>query len=220
LHGVMTYPQSLNPYMYAVGNPVLHTDPSGEIIPFIVIVIVGGVIVGAVTGVSYDVMVNQGRGGWENIISGAVFTPSHYCNINWGQVALHGGVGAVIGLVVSGTMGEAVVGIYDLADNLSNTSPTGLSDPIGTIPWSNPTQPPGPNWQWRGDPNKPVGSEYGAWFNPKTGESLHPDPHHGGPRGSHWDYVDPRGNYWRVWESGRIEPNTQRGNYDTWPWWE
>jgi YD repeat-containing protein len=72
------------------------------------------------------------------------------------------------------------------------------------VPWVDPSQSPGPDWQWRG-PGAP-GSEEGAWYNPGTGESLHPDLNHPAPIGPHWDYVDPNGQGWRVYPDGRMEP--------------
>jgi len=57
-----------------------------------------------------------------------------------------------------------------------------------------PKQPPGPDWVWRGEP----GSDKGSWYNPGTGESMHPDLNHPEPVGPHWDYTDPSGKQWRV----------------------
>jgi RHS repeat-associated protein len=52
---------------------------------------------------------------------------------------------------------------------------------------SDPTHNPWPGeGEWHG--TGPVGSDRGAWFNPKTDESLHPDVAHGPPDGPHWDY--------------------------------
>jgi hypothetical protein len=43
LPGVPSVPASLNPYVYALNNPVLYTDPSGEfIIPLLVAAAIGG----------------------------------------------------------------------------------------------------------------------------------------------------------------------------------
>lgn len=51
--------------------------------------------------------------------------------------------------------------------------------------------PPGDDWGWKG--NGPQGSDRGAWHNPGTGETLHPDPNHGPPEGPHWDWIPPKG---------------------------
>jgi RHS repeat-associated protein len=72
--------------------------------------------------------------------------------------------------------------------------------PIPRNPW----QPPGPGWQWRG--RGPPGSNEGNWYNPKTGESLHPDQSHPPPLGPHWDYRAPDGQWWRIFPDGSIHP--------------
>jgi len=63
---------------------------------------------------------------------------------------------------------------------------------------------PGPGWEWRGKPGEPEGSEYGNYFNPKTGEWLRYDMDHPGDKGirPHWDYRDPWGNIWRWFGKG------------------
>jgi hypothetical protein len=63
-------------------------------------------------------------------------------------------------------------------------------------PPAKPSESPGPGWEWRG--KGAPGSDNGSWYNPSTGESLHPDLNHPGPIGPHWDYVDPAGNQWRI----------------------
>jgi RHS repeat-associated protein len=44
--GVTRLPVTLQPYLYAAGNPLRYTDPSGEIIPFLVAAGLGGLIGG------------------------------------------------------------------------------------------------------------------------------------------------------------------------------
>lgn len=41
----------------------------------------------------------------------------------------------------------------------------------------------GDSWKWRDPKDK------GAWHNPKTGETLHPDLDHPTPEGPLWDYI-------------------------------
>ncbi|MBE7380473.1 MAG: hypothetical protein F6J95_003550 [Leptolyngbya sp. SIO1E4] len=89
------------------------------------------------------------------------------------------------------------------SDNENETPQTeDLPKPSAPIP-DDPTQPPGEGWEWRG--NGPNGSSEGAWYNPETGESLHPDLDHGPPIGPHWDYIDRDGNKWRIFPDGRQE---------------
>ena len=63
--------------------------------------------------------------------------------------------------------------------------------------------PPGPDYEWRGQ--QPVGGDKGAWYNPKTGESWHPDLNHPSPIGPHWDYTPYKGGpSWRIYSDGRV----------------
>jgi RHS repeat-associated protein len=71
--------------------------------------------------------------------------------------------------------------------------------------FNNPAEPPGPGWEWHG--NGPEGSDEGAWVNPNTGETLHPDLNHPEPIGPHFDYKAPDGSEYRIYPDGRIEPN-------------
>jgi RHS repeat-associated protein len=68
--------------------------------------------------------------------------------------------------------------------------------------WSNPIQPPGEGWIWRGTGGP--GSSSGSWWNPATNEYLHYDPtHHGVP---HYDYRAPDGTLYRIWPDGTMTP--------------
>jgi hypothetical protein len=58
------------------------------------------------------------------------------------------------------------------------------------IDW-NTGRPKGDDWEWRG--RGPEGSREGNWYNPKTGESVHPDLGHPYPPGPHVDYHPGRG---------------------------
>lgn len=68
-------------------------------------------------------------------------------------------------------------------------------------PGNDPTVSPGEDWEWRGPADK------GSWYNPKTGETLHPDLEHPAPEGPHWDYI-PRKNgpQYRVFPDNTIVP--------------
>ena len=72
------------------------------------------------------------------------------------------------------------------------------------FPGFDPTKAPGKDWEWRGKP--PVGGPKGGWYNPDTGESLHPDLAHPDPIPPHWDYIDPSGNGWRLFPDGTATP--------------
>ena len=51
-------------------------------------------------------------------------------------------------------------------------------------------------YEWRG--RGPQGSPAGNYYNPETGESLHPDLNHKPPIGPHWDYWNPDGVKFRI----------------------
>ena len=68
---------------------------------------------------------------------------------------------------------------------IGNNCPAGAVYPN----YNDPTQPPGPGWEWRG--NGPVGSSEGSWYNPTTKQSAHPDLGHAPPKGPHYDYKGP-----------------------------
>lgn len=72
------------------------------------------------------------------------------------------------------------------------------------FPGNDPKTPPGEGWEWRGKGD--VGSREGNWYNPATGESLHPDLNHPGDIGPHWDYwkkgVD---GSWRIFPDNSVK---------------
>ncbi len=135
-------------------------------------------------------------------------------------------VGGVVdtGGVVVGVVGQTIIkkkpsvpkekGSGNQAKNVPNGQPSSTPNSgnlpkysVPSVP-NNPANSPGSDWVWRGKPGEPAGGDKGAWFNPKTGETLHPDLGHGGKVGSHWDWRDADGNYWRLLPGGKIE---QRG---------
>jgi hypothetical protein len=95
----------------------------------------------------------------------------------------------------------------------SQTPTTSPSVPVNPPPFPgwDPTKPPSPDHEWRG--KQPVGGDKGGWFNPKTGETLHPDLEHG-PPGPHWDWIPHKGgDQYRIFPDGRVErkkPGDQR----------
>lgn len=75
----------------------------------------------------------------------------------------------------------------------------------GGGPPSDPSKPPGPGWEWRGD-GKP-GSGDGAWYNKETGESLR--PYFGeADHADHYDYTFKQnsGKGWRIYLDRKVEP--------------
>lgn len=127
-----------------------------------------------------------------------------------GVLVLHGAGTAISGALAEG---ELLARILLSIGNGANGTPTGGNQTTTptTVPAEpqkppipdDPAQPPAPGWVWRG--NGPPGSNQGSWYNPRTGESLHPDLQHPPPIGPHWDYKDASGTKWRVFPDGRME---------------
>ena len=76
-------------------------------------------------------------------------------------------------------------------------------------PGSDPNKAPPGFDEWRGQ--APAGGDKGAWYNPETGESLHPDLNHGPPAGEHWDYNDGMGGHFQLFPDGSISPKSFEG---------
>ena len=56
----------------------------------------------------------------------------------------------------------------------------------GTWPGDDATKAPGDGFVWRG-PGE-IGSDRGEWYDPETGDQLHPDLNHKPPKGPHWGW--------------------------------
>jgi hypothetical protein len=78
----------------------------------------------------------------------------------------------------------------------------GLSAPDASPDFTDPSVSPGSDWQWRGSGNP--GSKQGSWYNPSTGESLHPDLDHPAPIGAHYDWKTSTGQSFRVYANGTV----------------
>lgn len=104
---------------------------------------------------------------------------------------------------------ESVKYAYSTEDDASSASSFG---PPAIPPDS--TTPPGPGWEWR-PITEPIGGPNGGWYNPGTGETLHPDLDHPQPKGPHWGWRDPFGNKWDFFPEpppGKWKPNPSHPN--------
>jgi len=68
-------------------------------------------------------------------------------------------------------------------------------------PRNDPTKAP-KGFQWKGRPGSTPGSKQGNYVNTKTNETLRPDLSHPAPIKPHWDYTDPSGTQWRIFQDG------------------
>jgi RHS repeat-associated protein len=122
-----------------------------------------------------------------------------------GVVAVCIGGACEIGAVVGGVLLTAAI-VYSAADLLDGwlhahaDGAKASAYPGSTYPGADPSVSPGEGWEWRGPAGK------GSWYNPQTGESLHPDLEHPDPIGPHWDYRDPNGKDRRIFPDGTSGP--------------
>ncbi len=72
--------------------------------------------------------------------------------------------------------------------------------------YNDPTQKPGPDWEWRGSGDPESGK--GSYVRGPKGQTeiLHPDLNHPDPLGPHWDYTDSGGNSFRIFPDGTTIP--------------
>jgi RHS repeat-associated protein len=174
----------VNLYAYAFNYPIGLSDPSG-LTPQ-----------GAVYGGSIGGFI----GGLGGLILGGV-----------GGTAVEPGGGTIGGIYIGETEGALLGAGFGawLGDLLTGREPNSLPtippqtscpnrvNEQGPKPPDDPSQSPGEGWEWRG--NGPPGSDQSSWYNPETGESLHPDLNHPAPVGPHWDYNRPGGGKgWRI----------------------
>jgi hypothetical protein len=113
--GVATLPQTLNPYVYALNNPVVYTDPSGEfIVPLPLVAAIGGGFA------AYNYFQAQPCATFPSALSDRAFQRAVGIGMLAGAVGgLVGGVailgagafgGGLAGAVITGAVGGGLVG--------------------------------------------------------------------------------------------------------------
>lgn len=106
-----------------------------------------------------------------------------------GGMTLAGGLGALSGGIALSSVGTiALAGLGVLTATASGLIVMAAQWKPGSWPGDDPTKSPGDGFEWRG--KLPVGGDKGAWYNPFTGDSLHPDLNHPQPIGPHWDWIN------------------------------
>ncbi|HPH98667.1 MAG TPA: RHS repeat-associated core domain-containing protein [Anaerolineaceae bacterium] len=100
--GFLSQPATLNPYVYAANNPVLMSDPSGEIAPLLALA--GAGLLGGTMAMGFDILAQL------YTIQPTSIDQIIHC-MNWGEVGISFAAGTVAGL--AGVVGfEAMTAIF------------------------------------------------------------------------------------------------------------
>ena len=194
----------INLYAYCNNNPIMYTDESGEgiITALIIGLIIGGIAVGGVYGglnssnTGWGLVGDIALGGLKGGLTAAVLAISLY---GGGSLIGYGAglIGSAFALAGGGMIGSgAAVGVAAVATGVGVMVSGGvIANQLGILyaewkqgswPGDDPTIAPGDGFIWRG-PGE-VGSAKGEWYNPNTGDQLHPDLNHPWPKGPHWGW--------------------------------
>ncbi len=222
----------LNWYTYAGNNPIMFIDPSGFIYDEIdylrgldaglddaffggnirkvanVIFIVSGNSDKVIKDTDIQKYVDYNQEYCDGYYTGQVWGIAPTAATAMGGLTNTGGTGPAVvtnsGGIVSGSSSGSKVLVVPNIYFSENDEDEGTNQPDIKYPGDDPAVSPGEGWEWRGagDPS----SGKGSWYNPETGESLHPDLQHPDPIGSHWDYKAPDGNQFRINPDGTIIP--------------
>ena len=212
----------LNLYSYCNNDPVNYCDPSGN--SAILIGLIIGAIIGACVGfgaaayIDYkdDGEVFNGSVKWYDYLGASLIGGIAGAGIGAGLGAFAGmsfsatiptfglinAGGGALTLATTGTMTLTVNG----AQVLTGVAVSGalvLLSYNGGWPGDDPTKAPD-GFKWRGKGS--LGSSQENWYNPDTGEILHPDLNHPDPIGPHWDFRDVLRKWWRIFRNGKRFP--------------
>ena len=210
--GSLSDPMSLHKYLFANANPVKYRDPSGHESVEEAMGTVGIISILAITTISLAIFTNVQQNRTTSFNIQVVIR-------NIPENGIHGNLSikilTIIQFAVLQYINKQIANwINEDAKDVSNdddetnesTSSESASDDksIPQFPGNDSTESPGDGWEWRGKGNPSSGD--GSWYNPKTGETLHPDLNHPEPIGPHWDYnyKGSNTNGWRIYPDGRI----------------
>ena len=210
----------LNLYAYCGNNPIMYVDPSGHfaITTFLISLAIGTLISWGLS----EIFGSQIAGGISSTVSGGAAIYTGIGLLSFGPIGwIAGGALILIGVgtmafgvneIVAGATGTNYIQRWTgMSDGLYNGLYIGLNiaSDIGTIAGNmymkyNPRYP-------GNNPNRiPDGfndrvNQKANYYNPKTGQSLHPDLQHPAPINPHWDWKDSNGVWWRLYRFFRIK---------------
>ena len=206
----------LNLYSYCGNNPVMNVDPEGTFWGlFFLIAGISALLIG--TGVAIYAGVtayNNGYRGWD--LAGAIargfFAGAAAGALVGALIAMFIYAAPAIGSFLSSTftlgyMVTATGAAAAITVTGAQIAAAGAAAAIGlgilfaqwvpgSWPGDDPTVPPGDGFEWRG--KGPIGGDKGAWYNPQTGDSLHPDLNHPAGIDPHWDWTNNAKIVWRI----------------------
>jgi RHS repeat-associated protein len=163
---------SINLYQYCFNNPYRYADPDGRfviVLPLLTWAFGGSVAISSLTSIG---------------------------TVAVGSMLLWGGYKLTETLNQSYHEGKLLHSIENLHENIftkidkknKKNDPTEKPRYSGEELGTDPTKCPDEGFEWKGKGNPESGE--GAWFNPKTKETLHPDLEHPLPEQPHWDYIN------------------------------
>ena len=209
----------LNLYCYCMNNPVMYFDPTGHftITTFLISLAIG-------TSISWglsEIFGSQIAGGISSTVSCGAAIYTGIGLLSFGPVGWIAG-GTLI-LIGAGTM---AFGVNEIIAGATGTnyiqSWTGMSDGLynGLYIWLNIASDIGiiaGNMYMKYNPRYPGNNPNripdgfndrvnpkANYYNPRTGQSLHPDLQHLAPINPHWDWKDSNGVWWRLYRFFRI----------------
>ncbi len=124
MRGLVSAPQSINPYLYTLNNPTLYVDPSGRIVWIPAILGIGALVGGAANVATY--LLNTSQACW-----------------NWGEIGNRFAIGAIAGFVGTGaTMLTSLLLPASLPVFIVGAISGGVGGGIGTIVYNSLTNRP------------------------------------------------------------------------------
>jgi hypothetical protein len=111
------------------------------------------------------------------------------------------------GIRATSQVGQAPSQLAQISPLLLFEDPPVVIRPSVPYPRS-PSEPPGPGWEWRGQPFSKPGDRFGSWHKSDPRETLRPDLDHGPGEEPHWDWKTPDRTWYRWFPAGTLKLKT------------
>jgi hypothetical protein len=195
-------PMSLHKYLYASGSPTVYCDPTG----YSDTTLAGQMTVCGILEVLCGMVVQNMPQFGTTVATILVATDVGYSNgVSDDKLKeiLYSEPYNADDAIEEEVENEARPDAKDEKNKTEDNNPNNADDTTDfpDYPGDDPNVSPGEDWEWRGPKDK------GSWYNPKTGETLHPDLNHTPPEGPHWDYIPYKnGPQYRLYPDGSFVP--------------